>query len=174
MFGATAELIMAALIMISTFGCNNGLILAGARVTYAMALDGLFFQRIGTLNSKSVPGFALVLQGIWASLLCFSGTYSDLLDYVVFAVLIFYILTISGIFILRKKRPDAERPYRAIGYPVLPILYILTAAAICADLLIFKPDYTWPGVIIVLLGMPAYFLWKKFAKNPVIEFNQKA
>ena len=173
MFGATAELIMAALIMVSTFGCNNGLILAGARVTYAMARDGLFFQRTGTLNRKSVPGFALILQGIWASLLCFSGTYSDLLDYVVFAVLVFYILTIGGIFILRKKRPNAERPYRALGYPVLPIVYILLAAAICADLLIFKPNYTWPGMIIVLLGIPVFFLWKKFSKNPVIEFNLK-
>ncbi len=173
MFGATAELIMAALIMISTFGCNNGLILAGARVTYAMALDGLFFRRIGTLNRKAVPGFALIVQGIWASLLCFSGTYSDLLDYVVFAVLIFYILTISGIFILRRKQPDADRPYRALGYPVLPIAYILVAVAICVDLLIFKPNYTWPGMIIVLLGIPVFSLWKKFSKNPVIEFNLK-
>jgi len=166
-FGPAAEVIMAALIMISTFGCNNGLILAGARVYYAMAQDGLFFRKIGLLNSKAVPGIALVVQGIWASLLCLSGTYSDLLDYVIFAVLIFYILTVSGIFILRKKRPDAERPYKALGYPVIPALYVLAAAAISIDLLLFKPSYTWPGLIIVLLGIPVYFLWRsRVARNP--------
>jgi len=166
-FGPAAEVIMAALIMISTFGCNNGLILAGARVYYAMAQDGLFFRKIGLLNSKAVPGIALVVQGIWASLLCLSGTYSDLLDYVIFAVLIFYILTVSGIFILRKKRPDAERPYKAFGYPVIPALYVLAAAAISIDLLLFKPSYTWPGLIIVLLGIPVYFLWRsRVARNP--------
>lgn len=166
-FGPAAEVIMAALIMISTFGCNNGLILAGARVYYAMAQDGLFFRKIGLLNSKAVPGIALIVQGIWASLLCLSGTYSDLLDYVIFAVLIFYILTVSGIFILRKKRPDAERPYKAFGYPVIPALYVLAAAAISIDLLLFKPSYTWPGLIIVLLGIPVYFLWRsRVARNP--------
>ncbi len=164
-FGAPAAIIMAILIMISTFGCNNGLILAGARVYYAMAKDKVFFKGAGKLNSKSVPGAALVVQGIWASLLCLSGTYSNLLDYVIFAVLIFYILTVSGIFILRKKRPDAERPYKAFGYPVLPGLYILVAAAISIDLLIFKPRYTWPGVIIVLLGIPVYFIWKKVSSE---------
>ncbi len=164
-FGAPAAIIMAVLIMISTFGCNNGLILAGPRVYYAMAKDKLFFQSTGKLNDKSVPGTALIVQGVWASLLCLSGTYNDLLDYVIFAVLIFFILTIAGIFVLRKKRPDADRPYKAFGYPVLPGLYILTAAAIAVDLLMFKPAYTWPGVIIVLLGIPVYFIWKKTAKR---------
>ena len=164
-FGGPGAVIMASLVMISTFGCNNGLILAGARVYYAMAKDRLFFQNVGILNDKSVPGAALVLQGSWASILCLSGTYSDLLDYVIFAVLIFYILTVAGIFILRKKRPDAPRPYRALGYPVLPALYILLATAISVDLLLFKPKYTWPGLIIVLLGIPVYLLWRKF-KSP--------
>ncbi len=160
-FGDLALYLMAALIMISTFGCNNGLILAGARVYYAMSNDGLFFKKAGELNEKSVPAFALVIQCVWASLLCLSGSYGDLLDYVVFAVLLFYILTIAGIFILRRTKPDAERPYKAIGYPVLPALYIVLAAAICIDLLIFKPNYTYPGLIIVLLGVPVYFLWKR-------------
>lgn len=159
-FGDTALFIMAALIMISTFGCNNGLILAGARVYYAMSNDGLFFKKAGTLNEKSVPASALMIQCAWASVLCLSGSYGDLLDYVVFAVLLFYILTIAGIFILRKTKPNAERPYKAIGYPLLPALYIAVAAAICIDLLIFKPNYTYPGLFIVLLGVPVYFLWK--------------
>ena len=162
-FGEPAVVIMALLIMVSTFGCNNGLILSSARVYYAMARDGLFFKGVGTLNKNSVPGKALVAQGIWASILCLSGTYSDLLDYVIFAVLVFFILTIYGVFVLRKKRPDAERPYKAFGYPVLPALYIVAAAAIAIDLLIFKPNYTWPGVGIVLLGIPVYFIWKKFS-----------
>jgi APA family basic amino acid/polyamine antiporter len=160
-FGDSAALIMAVLIMISTFGCNNGLILAGARVYYAMAQDGLFFNNAGMLNSKSVPGAALIVQGVWTSLLCLSGTYSDLLDYVVFAVLLFYILTVIGIFILRRKQPHAERPYNAFGYPVVPALYVILAASISIDLLIFKPNYTWPGLGIVLFGIPVYFLWKK-------------
>jgi APA family basic amino acid/polyamine antiporter len=164
-FGEPAAIIMAILIMISTFGCNNGLILAGARVYYAMARDGVFFRKAGDLNSRSVPGLALVVQAVWASLLCLSGTYNDLLDYVIFAVLIFYILTIGGLFLLRKKRPDAERPYKAFGYPFIPAMYILLATAICVDLLIFKPRFTWPGVIIVLLGIPVFFVWKKFART---------
>jgi APA family basic amino acid/polyamine antiporter len=164
-FGDIALFVMAALIMVSTFGCNNGLILAGARVYYAMGNDGLFFQKAGTLNEKSVPAFALVIQCVWASLLCLSGSYGDLLDYVVFAVLLFYILTIAGIFILRKTKPDAERPYKAIGYPFLPALYIVLATAICIDLLIFKPNYTYPGLLIVLLGVPVYFLWKRQARE---------
>ncbi|MFA7228348.1 MAG: amino acid permease [Melioribacteraceae bacterium] len=163
-FGEAAAIIMALLIMISTFGCNNGLILAGPRVFYAMAKDKLFFGSTVKLNSKSVPANALILQGIWASLLCLSGTYSQLLDYVVFAVLIFYILTIIGIFILRKKMPDAERPYKAFGYPFLPLLYIFLAVSVAVILLIYKPDYTWPGLIIVFLGIPVYYIWKKFAK----------
>ena len=162
-FGETAAVIMALLIMVSTFGCNNGLILAGARVYYAMAQHKLFFKKAGTLNSRAVPGSALVVQAVWASLLCLSGTYNDLLDYVIFAVLIFYILTMAGIFVLRRKRPDAERPIKAFGYPVIPALYILIAAAICVDLLIYKPDYTWPGVGIVLLGVPVYYIWKRVA-----------
>jgi len=164
-FGNLATVIMAVLIMISTFGCTNGLILAGARLYYAMAKDKLFFKRAGELNENSVPAFALVIQAVWASLLCFSGTYSDLLDYVIFAVLIFYVLTISGLFILRKTRPNADRPYKAFGYPVLPALYVLVAALICVDLLIYKPMYTWPGVIIVIIGIPVYFLWNKFSPN---------
>ena len=159
-FGAPAALMMAALIMISTFGCNNGLILAGARVYYAMANDGLFFRKTGILNEKSVPGVALVVQAVWASILCLTGTYSDLLDYVIFAVLIFYILTVGGIFILRKRRPDVQRPYRAFGYPAIPILYIGAAAAVAVDLLIFKPTYTWPGVGIVVSGIPVFYLWR--------------
>ncbi|MGE5440032.1 MAG: APC family permease, partial [Bacteroidota bacterium] len=164
-WGELATVIMAALVMVSTFGCNNGLILAGARVYYAMAQDNLFFKGAGKLNKNSIPREALIFQAVWASLLCLSGTYSNLLDYVIFAVLIFYILTIYGIFILRKKRPEAERPYRAFGYPVVPIVYMVIAVAICIDLLIFKPSYTWPGMFIVLLGIPVYYLWNKLKKK---------
>lgn len=164
-FGESAAIIMAVMIMVSTFGCNNGLILAGARVYYAMAKDGLFFKNASVLNKKSVPGIALVVQGIWTCLLCISGTYSDLLDYVVFAVLLFYILTVIGIFILRKKKPLIKRPYKAFGYPFIPAMYILLAAAISIDLLIFKPQYTWPGLGIVLLGIPVYYVWKKFGSS---------
>ncbi len=160
-FGESATIIMAVMIMISTFGCNNGLILAGARVYYAMAKDKLFFKSAGILNDKSVPGAALVVQCIWTCLLCLSGTYGDLLNYVVFAVLLFYILTVIGIFILRKKQPNAKRPYRALGYPMIPIVYIFLAAAISIDLLIFKPQYTWPGLGIVVLGIPVFFLWRR-------------
>jgi APA family basic amino acid/polyamine antiporter len=165
MFGAPAALIMGLLIMISTFGCNNGLILSGARVYYAMARDGLFFARAGALNKKGVPAVALAVQAVWASLLCLSGTYSDLLDYVIFAVLVFYILTVVGIFVLRRTRPDAERPYRAFGYPFLPALYVMAATAIALDLLLLKPRYTWPGVIIVLLGIPVYYFWRYSAAS---------
>ncbi len=167
-FGPAAAIIMAGLIMISTFGCNNGLILSGARVYFAMANDGLFFKSTGKLNKKSVPGTALVVQGIWASLLCLSGTYSQLLDYVVFAALIFFVLIVSGIFILRKKKPDAERPYKAWGYPVVPAIYILLAAAIAVDLLVFKTGYTFPGLVIVLLGIPVYFIRKKLAGEAAV------
>jgi len=159
LFGVYAAGVMAVFIMISTFGCNNGLILSGARVYYAMASDGLFFKKVGDLNSKGVPRHGLIYQAIWASLLCLSGTYGQLLDYVVFAVLIFYVLTIAGIFVLRKKMPDAERPYKAFGYPVVPALYIILATAIMLILLIWKQDYTWPGLIVVLLGIPVYFIW---------------
>jgi basic amino acid/polyamine antiporter, APA family len=159
-----AAALMAVLIMLSTFGCNNGLILAGARVYYAMSRDGLFFKRAGSLNERGVPAFALIVQAVWASLLCLSGTYGDLLDYVVFAILIFYILTIAGIFVLRAKRPDAERPIKAFGYPVLPALYIVLALAMCVDLLIFKPKFTYPGLALVLSGIPVYFVWKRFGR----------
>jgi basic amino acid/polyamine antiporter, APA family len=163
-FGETSAVIMAILIMISTFGCNNGLILAGARVYYAMAKDNLFFKRTGMLNKHSVPGFALIVQGVWASLLCLSGSYGELLDYVMFAVIIFYILTIIGIFILRRKRPDAERPYKAFGYPYLPLLYVFIAGALVVDLLIYK-SYSWYGFLIVLSGVPIYFLWRFYSSR---------
>lgn len=159
--GDYAAVIMAIFIMISTFGCNNGMILASPRVYYAMASDGLFFKGAGKLNKKGVPGFALVIQGVWASLLCLSGTYNNLLDYVIFAVLLFFILTIGAVFILRVKRPDAERPYKAFGYPLIPAIYILATTVICVILLIYKPNYTWPGLIIVLLGIPVYYIWRR-------------
>ena len=151
--------VMAVLIMISTFGCNNGMILTGARVYYAMARDGLFFRRTGVLNGRRVPAVALVLQGVWSCVLCLTGRYGDLLDYVIFAVLIFYALSVVGIFVLRRRWPDAPRLWRAPGYPVLPALYVLIALAICVDLLIVKPRYTWPGLLIVGLGVPVYWLW---------------
>lgn len=163
-WGSGAATVMAILIMISTFGCNNGLILSGARVFYAMSKDGLFFKRAGALNRNDVPGYALIIQALWASLLCLSGSYGDLLDYVVFAILIFYVLTIGGIFILRMKRPHVERPYKAFGYPVLPALYILAALAICVNLLIFKPKFTYPGLFIVLSGIPVFYFWKRRAQ----------
>jgi basic amino acid/polyamine antiporter, APA family len=159
-FGEYSAIIMAAFIVFSTFGCNNGIILSGARVYYAMALDGLFFKRVGTLNNKGVPAKGLIFQGLWASILCLSGTYSDLLDYVVFAVLMFFVLTISGIFVLRFKRPDAERPYKAFGYPYFPAIYIIIALFILIALLIYKPYFSWRGLIIVLLGVPVYYIWK--------------
>jgi APA family basic amino acid/polyamine antiporter len=159
-FGQYVAIIMAVFIMISTFGCNNGLILAGARVYYAMAKDNVFFKKVGELNIKGVPSNGLIIQCIWASLLCLSGTYNNLLDYVVFAVLIFYAMTTFGIFILRKKQPNVERPYKAFGYPVIPAVYIILAILIMIDLLIFKPNYTWPGLIIVIIGIPVFFIWR--------------
>lgn len=166
-FGQPAAVIMAVLIMISTFGCNNGLILAGARVYYAMSKDKLFFKVTGTLNKKSVPAAALIFQAVWASLLCLSGTYGQLLDYVVFAVLLFYILTIGGVFILRRRHPNAERPYKTFGYPYLPILYIILASTICVILLLYKPEFTWPGLIIVLLGIPVFYGWNYLQKKRI-------
>jgi APA family basic amino acid/polyamine antiporter len=184
MFGGAGAAIMAAAIMVSTFGCDNGLILAGARVYYAMAQDGLFFKATGRLNARHVPAVALVLQGIWTALLVLPRTrlrdpvtnaplfdasgaeqygnlYGMLLDYVVFAVLIFYVLTIAGLFVLRRTRPDAERPYRAIGYPVLPAFYIVTATVILVVLAIYRTQTSWPGLLLVLAGVPVYFLWRK-------------
>jgi APA family basic amino acid/polyamine antiporter len=171
--GAT---IMAAAIMVSTFGCNNGLILAGARAYYAMARDGLFFRPAGELNEQHVPAWGLVIQGIWAAVLVLPRTvkldaagavtgygnlYGNLLDYVISAALIFYILTIAGIFRLRRTRPDAERPYKAFGYPVVPALYILGAAVILFVLFVYQTATTWPGLIIILTGVPVYFIWRR-------------
>jgi APA family basic amino acid/polyamine antiporter len=165
-FGDYAAVIMAIFIMISTFGCNHGLIMAAPRVYYAMARDRLFFRKIGELNKKGVPGFAIIIQGVWSILLCLSGTYGNLLDYVIFAVLIFFTLTILSIFILRVKRPDIPRPYKAFGYPVVPAIYILIVVAIMIILLIYKPNYTFPGLGIVILGIPVFFLWRKYNRNP--------
>lgn len=157
-FGDNGAIIIALLIMVSTFGCNNGLILAGARVYHTMAKDGLFFKNVGTLNKNAVPQVALWIQCIAASVWSLSGRYGQLLDMISFVVVLFYMLTIAGIFILRKKRPDAERPYKAFGYPILPALYILMGAAFCGLLIIYKPEFTWPGLVIVLLGVPLYYL----------------
>jgi len=157
-FPSFGTYLIAVLIMVSTFGCNNGLILAGARVYNTMAKDGLFFKKAGELNKNSVPQVALWIQCIAASLWCLSGKYGDLLDMISFVVVLFYIMTIYGIFILRKKRPDAERPYKAFGYPILPVLYILMGIAFCVLLIIYKPKFTWPGMIIVLIGVPLYYL----------------
>lgn len=161
--------LMAAAILVSTFGCVNGMLLAGARVYYAMSGDGLFFRAAGKLDPRTgVPSNSLWLQWGWSCLLCLSGSYGQLLDYVIFAVLIFYALTIVGLFVLRRTRPEAERPYRAIGYPVLPALYIVMAAFICGVLLRYKPQYTWPGLLLVLLGVPVYMVWTRMAgKNGV-------
>jgi len=174
-FPGAGATIMAVAIMISTFGCNNGLILAGARAYYAMARDGLFFRKVGHLNKNHVPAWGLIIQGIWAAALVLPRTvktdaagnvtgygnlYGNLLDYVISAALIFYILTIAGIFVLRQKRPDAERPYKAFGYPIVPVLYIIGATVILAVLFIYQTATTWPGLIIVLTGVPIYFLWK--------------
>ncbi len=162
MFGAAGGLLMAAAIMISGFGCVNGLILAGARVYYAMAKDGLFFRSVAKLHpTHKTPAVSLMVQMVWTCVLCVSGSYGQLLDYIVFAVLVFYILTIVGLFVLRRQRPEAERPYRAIGYPILPAVYIVMALFIDVVLLRYKPQFTWPGLIIVLLGIPVYFLWSR-------------
>jgi basic amino acid/polyamine antiporter, APA family len=157
-FGSAGTIVIAVMIMISTFGCNNGLILSGARVYYTMAKDGLFFRKTGTLNKNGVPEFALWLQCIWTCLLVLSGAYYELLTYVVFVVLIFYALTLIGIFRLRIKRPDLPRPYRAWGFPVLPVVYCIIAFSICAALFLYKRDETWPGALIVLLGIPLYYI----------------
>lgn len=160
-FGASGTIIIALMIMISTFACNNGLIMAGARVYYTMAKDGLFFKKAASLNESSVPSWSLWAQCLWASALCLTGKYGDLLDFVVIIVLIFYILTIFGIFILRNKMPDVERPYKAFGYPILPFLYIIIATAICMALLVTKTSTCGWGVVIMLIGIPIYFLMNK-------------
>lgn len=156
-FGSAGRAIIAVLIMVSTFGCINGLVMAGARVYYTMAQDGLFFKQAATLNKNAVPQWALWSQAVVAALLCLSGRYGELLDMVSFVVVIFYVLTIIGIFILRKKKPEMERPYKAFGYPVLPLIYVLMGTSFCILLVMFKPEYTWPGLIITLLGVPLYF-----------------
>ena len=162
-FGASGATIMAVAILISTFGCNNGLILSGARVFYAMARDGLFFRRAGTLSANRVPAAALIFQAIWTSLLCLTGTYGQLLDYVIFAALLFYVLTTIGLFVLRRTRPEAVRPYRAIGYPVLPALYVAMASAIAIILLIADKTraQALSGLVLVLIGIPVYFVWRR-------------
>lgn len=164
-FGNAGTYVIAVMIMISTFGCNNGLIMAGARVYYTMAKDGLFFKKTGTLNKAAVPEFGLWIQAVVASILCMSGKYGDLLDMISFVVVIFYVLTIFGIYILRVKRPDAERPYKAFGYPVLPAIYMIMGVAFCVLLIIYKPQFTWPGLIIVLIGIPIYYIAKRNLKN---------
>jgi basic amino acid/polyamine antiporter, APA family len=177
-FPGKGAIIMAVAFLISTFGCNNGLILAGARAYYAMARDGLFFRKSGLLNHNHVPGWGLVIQGIWAALLVLPRTvktdaagtvtygnlYGNLLDYVISAALIFYILTIAGIFRLRQTRPDAERPYKAFGYPIIPALYMIGASVILVVLFVYQTATTWPGLIIVLTGIPVYFIWRKLGE----------
>ncbi|HKW25002.1 MAG TPA: amino acid permease [Terriglobales bacterium] len=166
MFGQAGGAAMAIAILLSSFGCDNGLILAGARVYYAMAKDKLFFRKVGDLHPKyKTPVASLLVQAVWTCILCLSGSYSQLLDYIIFAVLVFYILTIGGLFVLRWKRPEAERPYRAIGYPILPAVYIVFAVFIDVVLLRYKPQFTWPGLIIVLIGIPVYLLWSRLNRN---------
>lgn len=164
-FGNVGTLIIALMIMVSTFGCNNGLIMSGARVYYTMAKDGLFFKRTGTLNEFAVPSFGLWIQCLIACILCLSGKYGDLLDMISLVAVIFYMLTIIGIFILRAKQPNAERPYKAFGYPVLPALYIILGLAFCVLLLLYKPQYSTGGVVIVLIGVPIYFLANRYFNN---------
>jgi APA family basic amino acid/polyamine antiporter len=162
-FGVT---LMAIIIMISTFGCVNGLTIMGARLYYAMARDGLFFQSVGTLNRQGVPAAGLWLQCAWSIVLIFTGSYSELLDYIIFAALMFYILTVSAVFVLRRKKPDMPRPYRAWGYPVVPALYIILCGVIMLSLLVVKPVYSWPSFFIVLTGIPVYYLWRRVNRVP--------
>ncbi|MGC2197191.1 MAG: amino acid permease, partial [Terriglobales bacterium] len=170
MFGGPGGALMAIAIMISSFGCDNGLILSGARVYYAMAKDGLFFRSVAKLHPKyKTPAVSLMVQMVWTCILCVSGSYGQLLDYIVFAVLVFYILTIFGLFRLRRTHPEAARPYRAAGYPVLPAIYIVMALFIDVVLLRYKPQYTWPGLIIVLLGIPVYYLWSRHGSSEALK-----
>jgi APA family basic amino acid/polyamine antiporter len=168
-FHSGGAYLMAAAILVSTFGCANGLSLAGARVYYAMSRDGLFFKSVGKLHPRyRTPAAGLIVQAAWTSLLCVSGSYSQLLDYIIFAVLVFYILTIVGLFVLRFKKPDVPRPYKALGYPILPALYIVMAIWICVVLLRYKPQYTWPGLVLVLLGIPVYLFWSRRSANKLV------
>ena len=164
-FGSLGGYLMAAAIMISGFGCVNGLILSGSRVYYAMAKDGLFFRKVAKLHpTYRTPAISLMVQMGWTCVLCISGSYGQLLDYIIFAVLLFYVLTIVGLFVLRRTRPEAVRPYKAVGYPILPAIYIVMALFIDIVLLRYKPQYTWPGLIVVLLGIPVYYAWSRNAK----------
>ena len=173
-FHSGGAYLMAAAILVSTFGCANGMTLAGARVYYAMSRDGLFFKSVGKLHPRyKTPAAGLVVQAAWATVLCISGSYSQLLDYIIFAVLVFYILTIAGLFVLRFKQPNASRPYKALGYPVLPALYIALAAWICIVLLRYKPQYTWPGLALVLLGIPVYYFWSSRMKQTLSDPHAK-
>jgi APA family basic amino acid/polyamine antiporter len=165
--------LMAIAIMISTFGCMNGLILMGARLYYAMARDGLFFQQVGALNRHGVPAVGLWVLALWSCVLVFSGTYSDLLDYVIFAAVLFYGLTVAGLFVLRFRRPNAERPYRALGYPILPGLYVILCTAVMLDLLFVRPKFTWPGLLLVIAGIPVYLLWRAI-NRPIRPQDSKA
>jgi APA family basic amino acid/polyamine antiporter len=165
-FHSAGAWLMAGAILISTFGCANGLTLAGARVYYAMSRDGLFFKSVGKLHPRyKTPAAGLLIQAVWATFLCLSGSYGQLLDYIIFAALLFYMLTIAGLFVLRFKQPDAPRPYKALGYPFLPALYIVLASWICIVLLRYKPQYTWPGLVLVLLGIPVYLFWSRQSAN---------
>ena len=170
MFHGAGGALMAIAIMISGFGCCNGLILSGARVYYAMAKDGLFFRSVAKLHpTYKAPAVSLMVQMVWTCILCISGSYGQLLDYIVFAVLVFYILTIGSLFVLRRTHPKAERPYRAVGYPILPAVYIVMALFIDVVLLRYKPQYTWPGLIIVLVGIPVYYLWTRGQQSPALK-----
>jgi APA family basic amino acid/polyamine antiporter len=165
-FGAPGLYVMAAAVALSCFGCNAALILSAPRVYYAMARDGLFFASTGHLHPRfKTPSGALKAQAVWASVLCLSGTYSQLLDYMVFASLLFYILTVLCVFTLRRRRPGASRPVRAVGYPVLPGIYLGVIALLCLDLLILRPQYTWPGLVIIACGIPVYFIWRRSARR---------
>jgi len=168
-FGDAGLTVMAVAILISTFGCNNGLILSGARVYYAMAHDGLFFRTVGLVDPKHhTPKVALWVQALWTSLLALSGTYGQLLDYVIFAAVLFYFLTAIALFRLRHLKPDIERPYRTLGYPWMPAIYVLLTGAVMVNLLFKKPLYTWPGLLIVVIGIPVYFVWKRFGVSSAI------
>jgi APA family basic amino acid/polyamine antiporter len=168
--GQSGAKLMAMAILVSTFGCMNGMILAGSRVYYVMAKDGLFFHSVGKLHKRfKTPHISLGVQALWASFLCLTGSYGQLLDYTIFAVLVFYVLTLVGLFVLRRTRPDAPRPYRAIGYPWLPAIYIVMAVFIDLVLLVYKPQFTWPGLVIVLLGIPVYLLWSRAGRRSATE-----